>query len=498
MSQIRVSGKKKLPLSLRISFWLIGVAIIPLLVALLVVELQSRSTLIDQSSTAMEINANNQTQTIDNYLKNKMLIFQSLDNSPIVQQYFADPVGDQANLPLIIQSGLSIHELVDPEVLVVSFFTPQGKLLTSYSQYKQQPFMHGNSLIPSEYLAKFTQSTQFISGVYYSSTHQQAYIDIYTPVYSVAQKRVLGVSRESMSLENIWNTVKSQQNGHGPGSYAFILDENGVRIADPVAKSLFTSIAPLPANVQANIEGQNLYGENGNVPVLSDTAFQITQTSSGTFQGVPNGQSQTFQIAHQKLSLVPWTYYSLIPVNVILAVSNQQLLVLSLIALLVIISAAVIGWVVGNSISSPILRLVWFLTRNSATLNELAEKKANVASEQVRVVDASKVSLNSVLYYTKASKRAIWRLNDIGKELLVKRNQSLQSRMQDVSMMMDIGHYLEKTIDYQDESNKNVDRAIKVTDEVAEQLVSGARSAKEVANELDQVVKQLRQIIGNS
>jgi methyl-accepting chemotaxis protein len=63
--------------------------------------------------------------------------------------------------------------------------------------------------------------------------------------------------------------------------------------------------------------------------------------------------------------------------------------------------------------------------------------------------------------------------------------------------MVNIGQYFEQAIAYQDEANNKVAVAVKVTDEVAEQLASGAKSASEAANELDKVVRQLRQIVGS-
>jgi methyl-accepting chemotaxis protein len=66
-----------------------------------------------------------------------------------------------------------------------------------------------------------------------------------------------------------------------------------------------------------------------------------------------------------------------------------------------------------------------------------------------------------------------------------------------VKQMVNIGLYFEKAIAYQEEANKKVAVAVKVTDEVAEQLASGAESTSEAANELDRIVNQLRQIVGN-
>ena len=53
MRHITYTGRKQLPLSIRLSLWLIGVAIFPLLLALLISEVPSRTTLINQASTLM-------------------------------------------------------------------------------------------------------------------------------------------------------------------------------------------------------------------------------------------------------------------------------------------------------------------------------------------------------------------------------------------------------------------------------------------------------------
>jgi len=66
-----------------------------------------------------------------------------------------------------------------------------------------------------------------------------------------------------------------------------------------------------------------------------------------------------------------------------------------------------------------------------------------------------------------------------------------------VKQMVNIGLYFEQAIAYQDEANRKVAVAVNVTDEVSEQLASGAESASEAANELNRIVKQLRQIVGS-
>jgi C4-dicarboxylate-specific signal transduction histidine kinase len=283
-------------------------------------------------------------------------------------------------------------------------------------------------------------------------------------------------------------------------SYAFILDQNGVRIVDPDPTTLFTSIAPLNATLQENITNENRYGKNGTLPVQADSNLRSIQSQPKppvTFQEVPAGKNELFQVTRRPLSSVPWTYFVLTPVNEVIAVANQQLLIIVLIASAIILPVAVIGWIVGYRISSPILRSVNSLVKNNHVLNQLSEREKKASSEQVWIVEASKTGLKSQQYYTDASKIAARRLNKLGRGLLEQRDVDKYTTLNIVKQMVNIGLYFEKAIAYQDEANKKVAVAVKVTDEVAEQLASGAESTSEAANELDRIVNQLRQIVGN-
>jgi hypothetical protein len=448
----------------------------------------------------METDAQTHAQLIDNYFTQKLLILKSLDYTPLVQEYLLDPVGDQKNVPTILQNGLAIQRLIDPDVTLVTFFDPGGKLLLSYSLYGLKPQPHGKYMIPPEDAQQIVKGQQFVSNVYYDPVTRQTTVDLYTPVYSTTLKRLLGVVRDTLDLNSVGRIVNSEKEVNGAGSYAFILDQNGVRIVDPDPTTLFTSIAPLNATLQQNITAENRYGKNSTLPVLADSNLRSIQSQPKppvSFQEVPAGKNELFQVTRRPLSSVPWTYFVLTPVNEVIAVANQQLLIIVLIASVILLPVAVIGWIVGYRISSPILRSVKSLVKNNHVLNQLSEREKKASSEQVWIVEASKTGLNSQQYYTDASKIAARRLNELGRSLLERRDVDKYTTLNTVKQMVSIGLYFEKAIAYQEEANKKVAVAIKVTDEVAEQLASGAKSTREAANELDGIVNQLRQIVGN-
>ena len=448
----------------------------------------------------METDAQTHAQLIDNYFTQKLLVLKSLDYTPLVQEYLLDPVGDQKNVPTILQNGFAIQRLIDPDVTLVTFFDPGGKLLLSYSLYGLKPQPHGKYMIPPEDAQQIAKGQQFVSNVYYDPLTHQSTVELYTPVYSTTLKRLLGVVRDTLDLDSVGRIVKSEKGVNGAASYAFILDQNGVRIVDPDPTTLFTSIAPLNAPLQANITAENRYGKNSALPVQADSNLMSVQSQPKppvTFQEVPAGKNELFQVTRRPLSSVPWTYFVLTPVNEVIAVANQQLLIIVLIASAIILPVAVIGWIVGYRISSPILRSVKSLVKNNHVLNQLSEREKKASSEQVWIVEASKTGLESQQYYTDASKIAARRLNELGRGLLERRDVDKYTTLNIVKQMVNIGLYFEKAIAYQEEANKKVAVAVKVTDEVAEQLASGAKSTSEAANELDGIVNQLRQIVGN-
>jgi hypothetical protein len=62
--------------------------------------------------------------------------------------------------------------------------------------------------------------------------------------------------------------------------------------------------------------------------------------------------------------------------------------------------------------------------------------------------------------------------------------------------MIVAAQYIEKAAHYQTASNQKLATAIKVTNQVNEQLAEGAISASDASSQLEQVVSELRQVVG--
>lgn len=495
---LRRRRKRRLSLSLRISLLLMAVAIIPLLITLAYSELLARPALIAQANTAMQTDAQSRVQLIDTYLSERMLDAETLAQVPTVQQFLEfEPQYTSAALTTRAGYALAAGLIRDRRYTVWTLFNMDGKPRLSYP-LTIPPQQHGQSYVPPDLLREVLSGKTLYSPVYYSPATHKAFLEIYAPIVNsaVTPHPLLGFMRSTLNLDYIWNVVQSDQGANGDGSYAFILDQNGVRIADTHTNLLFTAIAPLSPQEQQTISLESRYGKQSVVPIQPDKQL-VPLRSNTTLQMIPAGNSETFQVAQHAVATVPWTYLVLSPASTVTSVADKQLTITIIIACAVLVLAALIGLGLGRFITKPILQSVERLRRNSSALKMLSTKQESSASEQTWLIDSSQVGMESVQYYTDATRIAARRLHEVGLDLM----QNWYARdpaaiRQTLGQMVGAAQYIEKSVHFQTSSNQKLSTAIKVTTHVNEQLAEGASSANSAAEELEKVVDELRQVVG--
>lgn len=337
------------------------VAIIPLLITITVSQIYSRPRLTSQSADAMARDAHIRVQLIDTYLRDRLHDIQTSSNLYALQQYVQ---GKTAFKPQALNI-LNVGEQSDVNYDTWTVLDPQGHALL---WYPMPPRMHGNVLIQPETLDALQQSTSAqISGVFYDPKVGNASIVIYMPILASSSK-VVGIIRAELMLNYIWNVVNSQADQ--VGSYAFILDQNGVRIAyssssgSTLARSsyLFQAIAPVSSQQQQAIASEDLYGNSMQpLKVLADpglAAMHNDLDAPSRFEITPVGQQETFEVVKVKISVVSWTYYALRPLKAIVSIADEQLSSTLMIAAIVLILAILIGLTTGRRITQPILHSI--------------------------------------------------------------------------------------------------------------------------------------------
>ncbi|HEU5380700.1 MAG TPA: cache domain-containing protein, partial [Ktedonobacteraceae bacterium] len=400
------------------------------------------------------------------------------------------------------QASLQAGVERDKNYITWSLFNSSGIRMLSYPQ---QPAAPQEIASQPEWFQtiKTSQTGQpEISPVYYDTTTHKAFVDIYSPIYQGGRPDgpFLGFLRVKLNLDYIWGIVRSDR-GIGNSGSSFVLDQNGVRIADTYNQSLFTAVAPLSSSLQRQIATQNWY-ETKNSPIVQRNTLLADALKSPSPQNhltmTPYGQTQTYQAALYKATIVPWTYFVISPSSVVTRVADQQLLTTIAGALVLLVLAALIGWLVSNRINRPIMHSVDQLRKNSEALNSLARKQQSASKEQSWVIDSVQVGLRSVQYYTDATRIAAHRLGEIGARLKRSgRQQNGETIKQSLQDVINVAHYIEEATHYQMDGSQKLITAIKVASQVNEQLTNGSTSATEGASQLRQVVDDLRNVVGS-
>ena len=100
-------------------------------------------------------------------------------------------------------------------------------------------------------------------------------------------------------------------------------------------------------------------------------------------------------------------------------------------------------------------------------------------------------------YYNDATNIAIEQMSNTGTRLVhswqtIDENSGKQAVMQ----MIDTAQYVKKAVHFQNTSNEKLATAININTQVSEQLADGAASAIAASDQLQQVVSDLRHVVG--
>jgi hypothetical protein len=487
--------RRRLLLSARVSLLLMLAALLPLMITIFVSELFSRPALIAQANASMEADAGARVQTIANFFSQPIIDVTSLSRDTVLTQYLSGNNALAADATRVLATGYQRNT----NYLNWSLIDAQGKQRLFYPEAAHP---HGKYFIPPDMMQQSnTPNGALSSPAYYNPQGNVLTVDLSEPVTVVDGNttRVIGFVRATLNVSFIWNIIVDERGVNGNGSYAFIVDENGVIIAHTDMKQAFSAIAPFTVNEQQDINTQQYYG-GINIPVRQYGTLGGIQQSAHpqtSFQMVPPGQTTLFSVISRAVPIVPWTYFVLSPTDVVTALADQQLLITGIIASVVLCLAAVTGLTVGRSITSPILDSVMKLQSSSQSLKELADNEQVAATQQIWVVDASKTGLTTIDYYTGATQIAAQRLIEIG--------AALQRRWPDVNLeevgeaftqVMTAARYIENAVRCQKTDSMKLSDTIDLTKQVTEQLASSAESATQAADQMERVVSQLQHVVG--
>ena len=511
MAQVRKRERRRLPLSARLSLLVLFAALIPLAAVVGINDYLSRGTLLNQGHAALSTDANAKATLIQTYIRERLLDGQALASLPTAVAFLAC-AELQTPPPALAcdvqgklyrdssQRALAVGIVRDNNYTLWSIYDGAGHMqLTSNADVQQSA-----PPPPTEDLDQvLRQGKQWVSAVYYNPTTKHAFVRLYTPILAAPGKpdTVLGFLQATLQLDYIWNIVNAEHGLNGDGSYAFMTDNNGLVIADQNESDRFTTVRPLDAATQNKIATERRFGTTDAVPerLLPGVGASLdAQGTEDTFEGVAQpGSSALYQFVRVRLDGVPWSYFVLSPVATVTRVADDQIRTSLLSAGVIAILAVLIGLFIGSRITRPVRGSVAELQGASAALIDLASRQENSASEQHWVVDACRTGLESIRYLSDAMNQAARRIIDASNwfnEYWDRLTEEQARRT--VQHLMELAHYIDEAARRQQANNDRMDKAITVTQQVSDQLVSGATAANRSAGQLEQVVDDLQHLVG--
>lgn len=524
----REKVRRRLSLSVRLSLLVLFAALLPLAAVVGINDYFARGTLIKQGTNALTTDANAKAAVIDNYLAERLADGEALAQLPTTPAYLtcidaqalppeqAAAVEAEANCADPTQ-GFTFYQGSNCRALNVGIargndpvakqnYYLQWSLFDAKADWllmsgSSTCATHGHTTVAKEDYAQVMHNKSFISDVYYDPQAKHAYVQIYTPIVpKPGSNQVLGFLRATLTLDSVWSVVASDSGANGTDSYAFITDENGIRIADAHTTDLFTAVQPLDSATAQLISSEQRYGSSGvqqvSLPAVASALKSNTPTQS--FQGAADpGSNLTYQFVRIHLNTVPWSYFALSPLSTVTQVADDQIRTSLISAAVIVVLAVLIGLLVGRGTTHPVRDSAAELVGAATALKKLASRQQSSAGEQQWVVDACKTGLDSVSYLSDAMNQAARRIIDASNwfsEYWDRLNEEQARRT--VQHLLELARYIDEAARRQQASSERMGKAIAVTMQVSDQLVAGATAATQSADQLEQVVRDLRHVVG--
>ncbi len=490
--------QRRFSLSLRLSLLLLLAALVPLVITVTSDDLLARSRLIDQGTQALQTDVQNKADLVNTYLHERRLDAETLANIETTTIFFEDVATGEMNAVDTQRAAIALGagQFRDKNYASWSYVDTQGQVRLSTDQNEMAP---GAVKIPTPELDAILHGREYLSPIFYDPATRQGLMHIAVPS-ATKTGQIIGYIRATLRITHIWDIVANDEGANGSGSGAFILDENGVRIADTNAAERFTAVASLSDDVQNEIKTEARYGSTAPVPVqpLPQVANALDPAAPNLFQApAVAGDSTTYQFAKEKLTEVPWTYFVLSPLPTVTSVADTQIKISALIAAIVATIAAIIGLWLGRSTARPVLTSVTELRSTTTSLNTLGAQEESAASEQLWMVDACRSGVEQISYLANATNVAAGHMIQAGRTLEEQwEDLPPEEVMKAAALLVRLSLYIEEASRQQLESTGRLTTALKVTNQVADQLAASAEAAGQYANQLERVVAQLQRLVG--
>jgi PAS domain S-box-containing protein len=349
------------PLRAKLTALLVAVALLPLAISTAIDIRDVRHRLVTQSAALLAARGDQLVGELDYINDTYQHAVERLAHIPnALQSVRTSTEIDPANFDSL-HKLLSVRPASDPNVIAMAILDAD-----SVVKVASDSRLVGASLFHRDFVQQALRGVPVTSDIHFAEPQIGSVpATAFAAPILAADKRVIGLAVMWVRAAALWDVMKASNALAGPGSFAVLFDNYGIRIAHTFSEDIvFHPGARLDANTIDAFVAQQRFGPRTREFLEDVRAFpdqyqrSVEESPSGTvFRGFAPVNSQWNYGVGRRLHTVPWTLFYMIPEASLLAEIAQgtqnKLLFAGIIALL----ALLVGALVAANIVKPVLSL---------------------------------------------------------------------------------------------------------------------------------------------
>ncbi|CAG0926670.1 Methyl-accepting chemotaxis protein McpC [Thermoflexales bacterium] len=354
----------KIPLRTKLTIAFLAVTLIPLAVLAYLNDGTTRQALTDAANEKLKAAAEQTRDSIDSFVQNNLDTIQTEARLPQMIDYLSLPPDQQRNSSQEIQALNILRTLKSKNQSISSYALLDRRGLDVLDTYTADIDLNK---FTSDFFQKPMETQQpYVSPLRFSATTGELAVYFSTPVESAGE--IIGVLVVRYNAEALRQLVIQKTDQVGKGSFAVLLDQDHIRLADGGQQELaFKAVVPLTAERLAELKA------DGRLPDLSpeELATNLTGFEQGLAQATDerpyfaaelhsvgeglkqSAVAQTRSLPQEQKWLIVFAQPQDVFLAPVAAQTNTTLMVVLVIAIVVTVVAVVLAQV----LTGPIVHL---------------------------------------------------------------------------------------------------------------------------------------------